>query len=68
VVIVTNGMKSILEINEADMYAVVQPGVVTAKLAAAVEAKGFSTRPIPAARRSPPSAEMWPKTPAACAG
>jgi glycolate oxidase len=41
VVIVTNGMKSILEINEADMYAVVQPGVVTAKLAAAVEAKGL---------------------------
>ena len=41
VVIVTNGMKAILEINEADMYAVVQPGVVTAKLAAAVEAKGL---------------------------
>ncbi|MEE4607809.1 MAG: FAD-binding oxidoreductase, partial [Desulfobacteraceae bacterium] len=41
VVIVTNGMKSIIEINEADMYAVVQPGVVTAKLAAAVEAKGL---------------------------
>jgi glycolate oxidase len=68
VVIVTNGMKSILEINEADMYAVVQPGVVTAKLAAAVEAKGLFYPPIPAARRSPPSAATWPKTPAACAG
>jgi glycolate oxidase len=47
VVIVTNGMKSILEINEADMYAVVQPGVVTASLAAAVEAKGLFYPPDP---------------------
>jgi len=47
VVVVTNGMKSILEINEADMYAVVQPGVVTAKLAAAVEAKGLFYPPDP---------------------
>jgi glycolate oxidase len=41
------GLKSILEINEADMYAVVQPGVVTAKLAAAVEAKGLFYPPDP---------------------
>jgi glycolate oxidase len=47
VVLLTNGMKSILEINEADMYAVVQPGVVTAKLAAAVEAKGLFYPPDP---------------------
>ncbi|MEJ2642692.1 MAG: FAD-linked oxidase C-terminal domain-containing protein [Desulfosarcinaceae bacterium] len=47
VVIVTNGMKAIVEINEADMYAVVQPGVVTAKLAAAVEAKGLFYPPDP---------------------
>jgi glycolate oxidase len=47
VVIVTNGMKSILEINEADMYAVVQPGVVTATLAAAVEGKGLFYPPDP---------------------
>ncbi|WP_319523007.1 FAD-linked oxidase C-terminal domain-containing protein [uncultured Desulfosarcina sp.] len=47
VVVVTNGLKSILEINEADMYAVVQPGVVTAKLAAAVEAKGLFYPPDP---------------------
>ena len=47
VVVVTNGMKSILEINEADMYAVVQPGVVTAQLAAAVEAKGLFYPPDP---------------------
>ncbi|MDJ0720071.1 MAG: FAD-linked oxidase C-terminal domain-containing protein [Desulfobacterales bacterium] len=47
VVIVTNGLNTILEINEADMYAVVQPGVVTAKLAAAVEAKGLFYPPDP---------------------
>jgi glycolate oxidase len=47
VVLLTNGMKAILEINAADMYAVVQPGVVTAKLAAAVEAKGLFYPPDP---------------------
>jgi glycolate oxidase len=47
VVVVTNALKSILEINEADMYAVVQPGVVTAKLAQAVEAKGLFYPPDP---------------------
>jgi glycolate oxidase len=47
VVILTNGMNKILEINEADMYAVVQPGVVTAKFAAAVEAKGLFYPPDP---------------------
>lgn len=47
VVILTNGMNQILEINEADMYAVVQPGVVTAKFAAAVEAKGLFYPPDP---------------------
>ena len=39
-----------LEINEADMYAVVQPGVVTDKLAAAVEAKGLFYPPDPASQ------------------
>ncbi|MFZ7127257.1 MAG: FAD-binding oxidoreductase [Desulfobacterales bacterium] len=47
VVVLTNGMNKILEINEADMYAVVQPGVVTAKFAAAVEAKGLFYPPDP---------------------
>jgi glycolate oxidase len=47
VVIVTNGLNRILEINEADMYARVEPGVVTAKLAAAVEAKGLFYPPDP---------------------
>ncbi|MGD8368604.1 MAG: FAD-linked oxidase C-terminal domain-containing protein [Desulfobacterales bacterium] len=46
-VIVTNGLNRILEINEADMYAVVQPGVVTAKLAAQVESRGLFYPPDP---------------------
>ncbi len=46
-VILTNGLNKILEINEEDMYAVVQPGVVTAKLASAVEAKGLFYPPDP---------------------
>ncbi len=46
-VILTNGMNRILEINTEDMYAVVQPGVVTARFAAAVEAKGLFYPPDP---------------------
>jgi glycolate oxidase len=46
-VVLTNALNKILEINEADMYAVVQPGVVTAKLAAAVESKGLFYPPDP---------------------
>jgi glycolate oxidase len=47
VVVLTNAMADIIEINEEDMYAVVQPGVITAKLAAAVEAKGLFYPPDP---------------------
>ncbi len=47
VVVVTNGLNRILEINTADMYAVVEPGVVTATLAAAVAAKGLFYPPDP---------------------
>lgn len=46
-VVLTNGMNRILEINEQDMYAVVQPGVITAKLAASVETKGLFYPPDP---------------------
>jgi len=46
-VVLTNALNKIIEINEEDMYAVVQPGVVTAKLAAAVEAKGLFYPPDP---------------------
>jgi glycolate oxidase len=47
VVVLTNALDRILEINEEDMFAVVQPGVVTAKLAAAVEAKDLFYPPDP---------------------
>ena len=47
VVVLTNALNQILEINEADMYAVVQPGVITAKLAAVVEARGLFYPPDP---------------------
>ncbi|MGA2403242.1 MAG: FAD-linked oxidase C-terminal domain-containing protein, partial [Syntrophobacteraceae bacterium] len=47
VVIVTTALDQILEINEEDLYAVVQPGVITAKFAAAVEAKGLFYPPDP---------------------
>ena len=46
-VVLTTSLNKILEINEADLYAVVQPGVVTAKLAGAVEAKGLFYPPDP---------------------
>jgi len=47
VVVLTNALNRILEINEADLYAVVQPGVVTARLAAAVSEKGLFYPPDP---------------------
>ena len=47
VVVLTNALDRILEINEEDMFAVVQPGVVTAKLATEVEAKGLFYPPDP---------------------
>lgn len=47
VVILTNALDKILEINEEDLYAVVQPGVITAKFAAAVEARGLFYPPDP---------------------
>ena len=47
VVILTTALNRIIEINEGDLYAVVEPGVVTAKFAAAVEAKGLFYPPDP---------------------
>ncbi|MDY0040134.1 MAG: FAD-linked oxidase C-terminal domain-containing protein [Desulforhabdus sp.] len=47
VVILTNALTRIIEINTADLYAVVEPGVVTAKFAAAVEGKGLFYPPDP---------------------
>lgn len=47
VVILTTALDKILEINEGDLYAVVEPGVITAKFAATVEAKGLFYPPDP---------------------
>jgi glycolate oxidase len=47
VVILTNGLNRVLEINSEDMYAIVQPGVITAKLASMVEARGLFYPPDP---------------------
>jgi hypothetical protein len=47
VVILTNGMNKILEINEEDLYAVVEPGAVTAKFAAEVAKRGLFYPPDP---------------------
>jgi glycolate oxidase len=47
VVVLTNALNRIIELNEGDLYAVVEPGVVTAKFAAAVEAKGLFYPPDP---------------------
>jgi len=47
VVVLTNGLNRILEINEEDMYAVVEPGVVTATFAAEVAKRGLFYPPDP---------------------
>ena len=47
IVLLTNGLNKIKEVNTADLYAVVEPGVITAKLAAAAEEKGLFYPPDP---------------------
>jgi len=47
VVIVTNGLDRILEINSRDMYAIVEPGVITARFASAVAEEGLFYPPDP---------------------
>ncbi len=47
VVVLTNGLTRILEINEEDLYAVVEPGVVTANFAGVVASKGLFYPPDP---------------------
>ena len=47
VVVLTNALNRILEINSEDLYAVVEPGVVTARFAQAVEAQGLFYPPDP---------------------
>jgi glycolate oxidase len=47
VVVLTNGLTRILEINEEDLYAVVEPGVVTAVFAQEVARRGLFYPPDP---------------------
>ena len=47
VVILTTQLNKILEINEQDLYAVVEPGVITAQFAATVAQKGLFYPPDP---------------------
>ncbi len=47
IVILTNRLNRILEINEQDLYAVVEPGVVTAQFAATVAQKNLLYPPDP---------------------
>ncbi len=47
VVVLTQALNKIIEINEADMYAIVEPGVVTATLASEAAAKGLFYPPDP---------------------
>ncbi|MBE6411056.1 MAG: FAD-binding protein [Opitutales bacterium] len=47
VVILTQGLNRILEINSSDLYAVVEPGVITAKFASAVAEKNLFYPPDP---------------------
>lgn len=61
VIILTNSLDRILEINEEEMYAVVEPGVITCDLAAAVAAEGCFIRPTPGPCPSPPWAATSPK-------
>ena len=49
-VIVTTKLNRILEINTNDMYAVVEPGIVTSKFAGAVEKNGLFYPPDPASQ------------------
>jgi len=47
IVVLTNALNKIIEINTQDLYAVVQPGVVTAKFAAEVAKQGLFYPPDP---------------------
>ena len=47
VVVLTNGLTRILEINEEDLYAIVEPGVVTASFAQEVARRGLFYPPDP---------------------
>ena len=47
IVILTTALNRILEINEEDLYAIVEPGVITAPMAATIASKGLFYPPDP---------------------
>ena len=47
VVILTQGLNKIIEINTSDLYAIVEPGVITAKFASSVSAQNLFYPPDP---------------------
>ena len=67
VVILTQGLNKIIEINEEDLFAIVEPGVCDGPVRRRRGFQGPLLSPDPVLRPSPPSAATLRKTPAACA-
>ena len=68
VVVVTTALNRIVEINQEDLYAVVEPGVINAHLFAAAKKQGLFYPPDPGSMAVSTLGATWPKTPAACGG
>ena len=62
IVLLTNRMNRIIELNETDMYVRVEPGVVTANLTFQVAAKGLFYPPDPGSQAVSTIGAMWRKT------
>ena len=59
-------MAALLEIDEANQMAVVQPGLTLAELDRATAEVGLVYPVFPGTLAAPASAATWPPTPAAC--
>jgi glycolate oxidase len=66
IVIGTDRMKKIVEINADDLYVICQPGLTTFELQQAVEKHGLLFRPIRQVTKIHTSAAISPKTRAEC--
>jgi len=64
VVLSVERLSALLEIRQQDLVGVAQPGIVTGRYQAAVEAQGLFYPPIPPRSTGAPSAATSPKTPA----
>jgi len=63
IVLLMTRMNKIIEVDEANLTALAEPGVITSHLATAVEAKGLFTHQIRVVWRYPPLAAMLLITP-----